>query len=506
MEPTRVAKDDSRYEFLSTRGDNRRFAPRPESFVLARSTADVAAAVQTAVDAGRPVAARSGGHCYENFVSDGRVRDVVDLIGMTGVEWDPQRGAVAVGPGTRLADLYSTSYLRWGVAPPTGASAAVAIGGHVLGGGCGPSSRRSGLCSDHLYAVEVVVVDADGRARAVVAGRDAEEPALRELWWAHTGAGGGNFGITTRFWLRSAGVTGDDPAVALPRPPGTVLSTGQMFPRDGMTPEAFRALVRDYGLWHERNSAPDSPYTGLFAGLVLLSRGSLDAPELSAMLMVQMDGNGPDARRLLADFMAETTAGATGAVSFDLPVTEQPWLTAMGGLASAQDGSGGRHKIKSAHLRRGYGDEQIEALREHLDRPGRHPERASVSLQSGGGAVNALLPGDTASAQRDSVLRALYLATWSDPADDAECLGWMRSLYGRVHAGTGGVPTPDDRHDGCHVNFPDTDLADPAWNTSGVAWPHLYFKGNLPRLQAVAATWDPRGVFGHAQSVQPTRR
>lgn len=503
MKPTYVTEDDSRYEFLSTRGDNQRFAARPESFVLARSTTDVVAAVQTAVDAGRPFAARSGGHCYENFVADGRIRNVVDLIGMTGVDWDPSRRAVAVGPGTRLADLYSTSYLRWGVAPPTGASAVVAVGGHLLGGGCGPSARRSGLCSDHLYAVEVVVVDADGRARAVVAERDDEDPALRELWWAHTGAGGGNFGIATRFWLRSAGVTGDDPRRALPQPSRTVLSTGRVFPRDGMTPEAFRALVRDYGLWHERNSAPDSPYAGLFAGLVLFSRGSLDAPEMSAMLMMQIDGH--DARKLLAEFLAEITTGATGAVSFDLPVTERPWLTAMDGLARAQDGSGGRHKIKSAHLRRGYSNEQIEVLREHLDRPG-CPERASVSLQSGGGAVNALLPGDTAAAQRDSVLRALYLATWSDLADDAECLGWMRSLYRDVHASTGGVPTPDDRHDGCHINFPDTDLADPAWNTSGIPWQHLYFKGNHPRLQAVAATWDPRGVFGHAQSVQPTQR
>jgi hypothetical protein len=45
--------------------------------------------------------------------------------------------------------------------------------------------RQLGLAADYLYAVEVVTVDAEGRARPVVATREESDPH-RELWWAHT--------------------------------------------------------------------------------------------------------------------------------------------------------------------------------------------------------------------------------------------------------------------------------------------------------------------------------
>ncbi|MGF0175417.1 BBE domain-containing protein [Streptomyces sp. Marseille-Q5077] len=51
------------------------------------------------------------------------------------------------------------------------------------------------------------------------------------------------------------------------------------------------------------------------------------------------------------------------------------------------------------------------------------------------------------------------------------------------------------------MNYPDTDLADPARNT-GAPWHALYFGDNYRRLQRVKATWDPRNVFHHALSVR----
>src|SRR5690349_7868903 len=35
------------------------------------------------------------------------------------------------------------------------------------------------------------------------------------------------------------------------------------------------------------------------------------------------------------------------------------------------------------------------------------------------------------------------------------------------------------------IDHPDTDLADPEWNKSGIPWHTLYYKGNYPRLQRV---------------------
>ena len=40
-----------------------------------------------------------------------------------------------------------------------------------------------------------------GRAASVIATRENTDPN-RDLWWAHTGGGGGNFGVVTRYWFR----------------------------------------------------------------------------------------------------------------------------------------------------------------------------------------------------------------------------------------------------------------------------------------------------------------
>ena len=78
-------------------------------------------------------------------------------------------------------------------------------GGHVTAGGYGLLSRLHGLTVDYLYAVEVVCVDADGKAAAIEVSLDSPETDEQALLWAHQGGGGGNFGIVTRFWDRAFG-------------------------------------------------------------------------------------------------------------------------------------------------------------------------------------------------------------------------------------------------------------------------------------------------------------
>ncbi len=68
----------------------------------------------------------------------------------------------------------------------------------------------------------MVVVEGDGSARVVVATREPDDPN-RELWWAHAGGGGGNFGVVTRYCLRSPGAPGTDPARLLPPSPRDML-------------------------------------------------------------------------------------------------------------------------------------------------------------------------------------------------------------------------------------------------------------------------------------------
>ena len=78
----------------------------------------------------------------------------------------------------------------------------------------------------------------------------------------------------------------------------------------------------------------------------------------------------------------------------------------------------------------------------------------------------------------------------------------MRAFYRALFADTGGVPVPGEYADGAKINHPDADLADPAWNTSGVPWYTLYYKDNYPRLQQVKARYDPQNIFHHALSIR----
>ena len=116
--------------------------------------------------------------------------------------------------------------------------------------------------------------------------------------------------------------------------------------------------------------------------------------------------------------------------------------------------------------------------------------------------MNAVGPDATATAQRDSVLKAIHTVYWADPAQDDLYLSWVRNFYRDLHADTGGVPGINGITDGSYINYADVDLADPVWNTSGVDWSTLYYKDNYPRLQRVKARWDPLNVFHHALSVQ----
>ncbi|KKD02260.1 BBE domain-containing protein, partial [Streptomyces sp. WM6386] len=85
-------------------------------------------------------------------------------------------------------------------------------------------------------------------------------------------------------------------------------------------------------------------------------------------------------------------------------------------------------------------------------------------------------------------------------------LRWIREFYHGVFAATGGVPVINDVTDGAYVNYPDIDLSDPKYNTSGVPWHELYYKSGYARLQNVKQTYDPRDFFHHSQSVKlPTK-
>ena len=127
----------------------------------------------------------------------------------------------------------------------------------------------------------------------------------------------------------------------------------------------------------------------------------------------------------------------------------------------------------------------------------------AVTLMSYGGAVNRVASEATAIPSRAAVMDVACATGWGDPRDEQRAVAWVRSIYRDLFAETGGVPVPGAAYDGALINHPDVDLADPAWNTSGVPWSTIYYQANYPRLRAVKARFDPRNIFRHTLSIEP---
>src|SRR5678816_841041 len=262
IESSRIGPDDPRYRAVVDKRFNKRFNAAPDYVRLVSSTDQVVSAVQEAVTEGRRLAVTSGGHCLEGFVSHPEVRVIIDVSPMKRIYYDAQRRAVAVEAGATVGETFRALFDAWGVVIPLGEYPQIGMGGHVVGGAFGFLCRQLGLAADYLYGVEVVTVNESGRASSVIATREASDPN-RELWWAHTGAGGGNFGIVTRYWFRTPDASGDDPVTLLPRAPQSISTFKAEWNWSDIDRSSFERLLRNHGRWSEQHSGAGSPYASL---------------------------------------------------------------------------------------------------------------------------------------------------------------------------------------------------------------------------------------------------
>ncbi len=494
-----VLPNDPRYADLQLRNWNKLYKAAPESFRIVRDTSQVAKAVYEAVTAGKRIAVRSGGHGLDGLVEDPATQIVIDFSEMRAVTYDSGRKAFCIEPGATLGQIYRTLDFGWGVTLPAGLCPAVGAGGHIIGGGVGALSRQYGLVADHLYAVEVVTVNASGGVSTVIATRESNDPN-RELWWAHAGGGGGNFGVVTRFWMRSPGVTSTKPGDALPKRPAALMTGRAIWNWADMDKVSFVQLLKNFGTWHEQNSAPGQAGNQLYASMI--------APRKEAgriFVSAQVDPTVPGNEQLLNGFLTALTANVTPRATL-INTGRQAWqyTTVNAPDTAVAMGVQGppRSRTKGGLLVKRYSDDQAATVYEYLTSATYSHTASSFSLGSFGGQINAQAESATASSHRTAIMLASVFSCWDVPADDARHLAWNREFYRALYADTGGYPVPNDRYDGLFVNWPDTDVLDPVWNSSTVPWPTLYYKGNYARLQKAKAKWDPRDVFRHKLSVQ----
>lgn len=492
-----VRPGDPRYAEMAA-GYNRRFTATPEAVYVVRTTGEVITAVTEAVRSGRRLSVRSGGHCYADLVHHSQAEVVIDLSTMNRIDYDADRRAFMIEPGARLGQIYDTLYRRWGVTLPGGTCPYVGIGGHACGGGYGFLTRSEGLASDHIQAVEMVVVDADGTARVVTASRESTGD-LHDLWWATTGGGGGSFGVVTRFWFRSAGAAGSRPQDLLPRPPSRMLLGIGELPWEHLDEPTLTGLLRRFATWCLTHTTAEPPY-GPLLGFVMLPHRS--GGMIQAMALV--DGTLPQARDVLNEYLATILAGTA---ALPLSIRELTWTDTLQwqGISDIAMATGDplRLAAKTAYMRDLLTPGQCAAMYRSLTREDYTYPKAAVWLSAQAGQAAAVPQDATAYAHRDAPYFLIIETPWPAEAgeEDAAHLDWQRELYRDLFADTGGYPVPNDRTDGCYINLPDPDILDPRYNASGVPWHAFYWKDNYPRLQRAKQRWDPADVFRHSHSV-----
>jgi len=487
-----IKPDEPAYEEWNNRGANLRFSGRPAEIIPVATADELETALQYAVDRNYRVAVRSGGHCLENFVSNPEINIVIDISGIKGIRYDGAMNAIEIHAGTTLGEMYETLYNQWNIVLPAGEHPAVGIGGHIPGGAFGFLCRQHGLGVDYLVAVEVLFVNKDRKVEKVIATRQHSDKN-RELWWAHTGGGAGNFGVVTRYWFRRPGNASKEPSDLLPKAPSSIETVEMEWQWKDMDEHSFRHLVDNYGNWCYNNSQPGAKTSNLYATLHLWNK-VLGKLQVKGVLTEPTDG--------IIDYFI-TTLNSQHNVSCTVKRNKTSWVDfALHPFPDIFSGPKAAFKLKDSFLCRPFTHQQIKTiyryLTEYQDVPG-----GNLGLATYGGQVNNIKCDTTASVQRGAIIGAACVVGWLNPEEEAKSIAWVRNCYSDLYAETGGVPVPGNQTGGCIIAHPDNDMADPIWNKSGVPWYTLYYQSNYPRLQKVKETWDPWNVFRHNLSICP---
>jgi aclacinomycin oxidase len=283
----------------------------------------------------------------------------------------------------------------------------------------------------------------------------------------------------------------------LPRAPESITTFKAEWSWTDIDQPSFLRVLGNHGTWCERNSDADSPYASLWTLL------EVHRKQFGKIIVRGVSTAGPAAERQVDDHLAALAEGVRAAGGREL--TRMSWLefalNPFPELFAAPPG-GVSVKVKDALLKKRLTDRQIGVAYDYLTRADHDVMGGMLGLATYGGRINTVAPDATASAQRGSIFDMACTTGWLDPREEAKNLTWVRAFYRDLFAESGGVPVPGEAYGGSFINHPDTDLADPALNTSGVPWHTLYYKTNYPRLQQIKTLWDPRNVFRHALSIR----
>ncbi len=426
-----ILPDDSGFD-AARLGFNAFVDRRPAVIARCLGADDIATAFAFAQSNGLEVAVRGGGHnpAGHCVLDDGLV---IDLSQMRTVEVDAETRIAHAGGGSTWLD-FDTATQAHGLVTPGGIVGSTGVCGLALGGGIGHLTAQYGLTCDNLVGAELVTPDG-----SVV---QADE----ELLWGLRG-GGGNFGVATRLDFRLHPLDGVV---------GGLLAYGGVGVRDAL--RVFRDLVA---------SSPRD----LSCQAVL----GLDDELTPALVVIPCyTGSDPDPAEL------RELRAAPGLV--DDGVRSRPF-TEQQSLIDSPYGEQ-RHYWKG-HFVNELPDELIDELLLRVAALGRPP--GDILIESLHGAPKDVDPTTSALSYRGAAFNVSAMATWQDPALDAEHIAWSRETAAAIQpwAVSGG-----------YANYMQAD--EPIERVRAAFGDEAF-----DRLQALKRRYDPGNVLRRNQNIPP---
>jgi FAD/FMN-containing dehydrogenase len=363
---------------------------------------------------------------------------VLDLSLMKQISVDPARRIARVQGGVLWLEMDVATQTH-GLAVTGGTVSNTGVGGLTLGGGIGWLGGLHGATVDNLLSAEVVT--ADGKLRRA---SETEEP---DLFWALRG-GGGNFGVVTEFEFQL-------------HPVGQVLGGMVLHPLD-----QARDVLRFY-----RDFVPTLPDEAE-AHVGLLS------PDGTPVLALLMGYNGPieEGERVLAPLRR-----------FGAPIAELVRPMSYGERQVMIDEPNAVHGLQR-YWRSAFTEELSDTLIDEL-----------VAAAGGfSSPMNALLMfyihgaicRRSASATAFSARRPQWdidaIGCWTDPAESAGHITWVRALWARLEPHLLGSAyvnhiTADDQPEKVRASFGE----------------------NHARLRRIKAAYDPGNLFRVNSNITP---
>ena len=409
---------------------NRAFDRHPALIVRCGSAFDVARSLEFAQTHNLPLAVRGGGHSRLGYgMCDSGV--VVDLSEMNRVEVDADKRVARAQAGALVRDLDQATQ-RFGLATTSGGCPTVGIAGLTLGGGEGQLMSKFGAACDNLIRAQFVTVDGS----QVEASPDSHP----ELFWAIRG-GGGNFGILTALEYRLHPVT-------------DVLAGTLTFP-GGRIPDLLQAFAKLV------IAAPDG--MSIVGSMLPSEQGTrfqllflhCDDPRQGNELLRPLRALKPqeDSVKVVSYLEAQSAAFLRAPVAHFQTDLFLPELNegAMARIASATDDSPPNHKVFLVPL---YG------------------------------AISRVAVSDTAFALRQPGYEVDIVSTWSDPAEEARAMQWVKSLRDELQPFARGV----------YVN----QLGETSEELVRAA-----YGPNYARLVEIKKKYDPNNVLRLNQNIKP---